>query len=107
MGLDEQSKDFYKAYADYCENDQSIYKSASLAVKFANEGEIDLAIEQLNIFAMQDNFQYWMLVFLKIDPLIDPLKDHPAFDDVMRKIEDRFWENQARLKKSLEEEGLI
>jgi len=107
MGLDEQSMNFYRAYAEYCENDQSIYKSASLAVKFANEGKIDLAIEQFNVFAMQDNFQYWMLVFLKIDPLINPLKDNAAFDDVMQKIEDRFWENQARLKESLEEEGLI
>jgi len=107
MGLDEQSMNFYRAYAEYCENDQSIYKSASLAVKFANEGKIDLAIEQFNIFAMQDNFQYWMLVFLKIDPLINPLKDNAAFDDVMQKIKDRFWENQEVLKESLEEEGLI
>ncbi len=107
MGLVEQAKDFYQSYANYCENDQSIYKSASLAVKFANEGKIDQAIEQFNIFATQDNFQYWMLVFLKIDPLIDPMKDHPAFDDVMKKIEDRFWENQSRLKESLEEKRLI
>ena len=107
MGLDEQSMNFYQAYAEYCENDQSIYKSASLAVKFANEGEIDLAIEQFNVFAMQDNFQYWMLVFLKMDPLINPLKDNAEFDNVMQKIENRFWENHARLKESLEEERLI
>ena len=107
MGLDEKSRGFYQSYADYCENDESIYKSASLAVKYANEGEIDQALEQLNIFATQDNFQYWMLVFLKIDPLINPLKEHPAFDDVMQKIEDQFWENQSRLKESLEEKGLI
>ncbi|GAB5530464.1 MAG: hypothetical protein Roseis3KO_22410 [Roseivirga sp.] len=107
MGLDEKAKDFYQSYADYCENDESIYKSASLAVKFANKGEIDLAIEQLNIFAMQDDFQYWMLVFLKIDPLINLLRGNPAFDDVMQKIENRFWENQSRLKESLKEKGLI
>lgn len=107
MGLIDESKDFYRSYADYCENDQSIYKSASLAVKFANEGEVHLAIEQLDIFAKQDNFQYWMLVFLKIDPLLNPMKDNPAFDDVMQKIEDRFWENQSRLRVSLEEGGLI
>lgn len=107
MGLLEESKDFYQSYADYCKQDQSIYKSASLAVKYANEGEIELAIEQFNIFAMQDNFQYWMLVYLKIDPLINPLRDHPAFDDVMQKIEDRFWENQAILRRSLEVKGLI
>lgn len=107
MGLVEQAKVFYQAYADYCENDQSIYKSASMAVKYANEGEIDLAIEQLKVFATQDNFQYWMLVYLKIDPLINPLRGNPAFDEVMQTIEDRFWENQSRLKESLEEKGLV
>jgi len=107
MGLAEESKSFYQSYADYCANDESIYKSASLAMIYANEGEIDLAIEQLNIFAMQDDFQYWILVFLKVDPLMNPLRGNPAFDDVMQKIEDRFWQNHARLKESLEEEGLI
>jgi len=107
MGLVKESKVFYKSYTDYCENDKSIYKSASLAVKYANEEEIELALEQLNIFAIQDNFQYWMLVFLEIDPLINPLRDHPAFHEVMQKIEDRFWENQAMLRKSLNAKGLI
>ncbi|WP_462247277.1 helix-turn-helix domain-containing protein [Ekhidna sp.] len=106
MGLRDQAQEYYQSYADYCENDQSIYKSVSLAVKYANEGEIDLAIEQLNIFATQDNFQYWILL-IKDDPLINPLKDHPEFDDVMQKIEDRFWGNQSKLEKSLKEKGLI
>ncbi len=106
-GLNDRAKGFYQSYADYCDIDQSIYKSASLAAKFANEGAVDQAIEQLNIFAEQDNFQYWMLVFLKVDPLMNALQDAPGFDDVMQKIEDRFWENQSRLKESLEEKGLI
>ena len=106
MGLNEHAQEYYQSYADYCENDQSIYKSVSLAVKYAHEGEIDLAIEQLNIFATQDNFQYWILL-IEDDPLINPLKDHPEFDEVMQKIEDQFWENQSRLKVSLEEKGLI
>ncbi|MDW3196795.1 MAG: helix-turn-helix domain-containing protein [Cytophagales bacterium] len=107
MGLTEQAKDFYQSYADYCDNDQSIYKSASLAAKYAHEGASNLAIEQLNIVATQDDFPYWMLVYLKVDPLLSSLKDRPAFDEVMQKIEDRFWENQSRLKVSLEEKGLI
>jgi len=107
MGLDEQSKEFYQSYAEYCENDQTIYRSANMAAKFANEGKIDEAIEQLNIFATQDNFQYWMIVFLEVDPLLNPLRDNPAFDEAMQKMEDRFWENQSRLKESLEEEGLL
>lgn len=107
QGLDSQAATFLKSYAEYCDNDQSIYKSASMAVKFAYEGKNDLAIEQLKIFALQNDFQYWILVFMEIDPIIEPLKSHPEYEVVMKKIEDQFWENQAKLRKSLEEKGLI
>ncbi len=106
-GLDAQAAKFFDAYADYCENDESIYKSASTAVKYANEGENDKAIEQLKVFASQDNFQYWILLFLEIDPLLKPLKSHPEYEETIQKIKDRFWKNQGKLRTSLEEKGLI
>ena len=46
MGLDEQATKFLKSYADYCETDQSIYKSVSMASKYAQEGKNKEAIEQ-------------------------------------------------------------
>ncbi len=107
MGLDEQAADFFKAYADYCHTDQSIYKSASMASKYVQEGENDEAIEQLKVFATQNNYWYWILIYQKIDPLMKSLKNHPEFDETMQKIEDRFWENQTKLRKSLEEKRLI
>jgi hypothetical protein len=73
---------------------------------YINEGKNDQAIEQLKIFATQDNYKYWIL-FMEMDPLIKPLKSHPEFEEVMEKIKDRFWENQTKLRKSLEEKGLI
>ena len=79
----------------------------SLAMKYINEGKNDQAIEQLKVFATQDNYQYWILVYMEIDPLLNPLKNHPEFDETMQKIKDRFWKNQRKLKKSLEEKGLI
>ena len=107
MGMDEQAAPFFKAFADFCETDQSIYKSFSLATKYVQEGKNDQAIEQLKVFATQNNYKYWVLVFMDIDPIMNPLKSHPEFDEVMQNIKDRFWENQAKLKKSLEEQGLI
>lgn len=107
QGLDSLATAFFKSYATYCENDESIYKSASLASKFAFEGKNEQAIEQLKIFATQNDIQYWILVFMEIDPIIEPLKSHPDFDIVMKKIEDQFWENQAKLRKALEEKGLL
>ena len=107
MGLNEQAADFFSAYAKFCETDQSIYKSASMVTKFVKEGKHDQAIEQLDIFSTQDNYKYWILLFMEIDPLLKPLKSHPEFREVMQKIKDRFWENQIKLRKSLEAKGLI
>ena len=107
MGLDEQASEFFDAYAEYCEKDESIYKSASMAVKHVHDGEFDLAIEQLKVFAAEDNYQYWILLFMEIDPVLKPLHSHPEFEETIQKIKDRFWENQTKLRKSLEEKGLL
>lgn len=107
MGLKEQAADFYSAYSNYCENDSSIYQPASLAIKYILEEKYDLAIEQLKIFATKNNYQYWILLFLEKDPIMELLKNHPEYDLVMQKIKNRFWENQTQLKQSLEEIGLI
>jgi len=107
MGFKEQAEKFYDIYATYCERDESIYKSASMAVKYAHEKKFDQAIEHLNIFSGQDNYQYWILLFLELDPIIRPLKSHPRFEEVMKKIKDRFWENHAKLKEKLEEKDLL
>lgn len=71
-----------------------------MAVKYAHEGNYDQAIEQLKVFASQDNFQYWILIFMQLDPIMKPLKNHPEFDETIQKIEARFWEDQAKLKNS-------
>ncbi len=107
MGLAKQAADFYNAYAVYCENDKSIYQPASMAMKYLHEGEFDLAIEQLNVFAANNNYQYWILLFLEIDPLMKNLRNHPKYDETLQKIKNRFWKNQTQLKKSLEDNGLI
>ena len=107
MGLNDRAKEFFSSYDEYCKQDKSIYQSASMATKYAREGKNDLAIEQLNVFAEQDNYQYWIVLFLEKDPLMEPLKSHPEFDEVIQKIEDHFWENHQTLQASLENKGLI
>jgi hypothetical protein len=85
---------------------ESLYKSVNLVWKYAYEGKIEQAIEQLRIFSEVENIQYWFLL-IEDEPLIEPLKSHPEFAGIMQKIKDRFWENQEMLKESLEDEGLI
>lgn len=107
MGLEEQASKLFASYAAYCENDESIYKSISVAALYAHQGKIEEAIEQLKIFTSKSNYQYWVLLFMETDPVFKPLKNHPEFKGIVQKIEDRFWENHSQLKKSLEGKGLI
>jgi len=107
MGLNDSAKDFYKAYAEYCKNDQSIYQPASLAMKYLHEGNHNRAIEQLKLFATKNNYQYWVLLFLEEDPIMKSLKSHPEYHEVIQKIKDRFWENHKQLKKSLKDKILL
>lgn len=106
MGLDAEAEQLFSDFSAYCENDQSSYRSVNLVWKYAYEGKINEAMEQLKIFSKAENYQYWFLL-MEDEPLIKRLKSHPEFEHTMQKIKDRFWENQAKLSKSLEAKGLI
>ncbi|MFZ0491458.1 MAG: helix-turn-helix domain-containing protein [Salegentibacter sp.] len=106
VGLDEEAKKFYKSYSDYCEKDQSIYRSVNLAIKYAYEGKIERAMEQLKLFSNENNYPYWFLL-IEGDPILKPLKNHPDFEKTMQKIKDRFWKKHAKMKASLKGEELI
>lgn len=103
----EQANKLFNSYAKYCEKDQSIYKSGSIAAKYAYEGKTEQAIEQLKIFATQDNYQYWIVLFQDKDPVMNTLKSHPEYDGIIQKIEEHFWEKHDKLKKLLDNKGLI
>jgi tetratricopeptide (TPR) repeat protein len=106
IGLNAEAKKLFSDYSAYCEADQSPYRSVSLVTKYAYEGKIDQAIEQLRLFSETDNYPYWFLL-MESDPLLKPLKNHPDFASIIQKIKDRFWENHASLKEYLAEEGLV
>ena len=107
MGFQKEADRLFASYTEYCENDQSMYQPASMAVKYAHEGKLDQAIAELKKFATKNHFQYWIVLFMKLDPALQPLEAHPEYNNVMHKIEDRFWENHDNLQKTLEEKGLL
>lgn len=107
IGKAEASEKFFDSFKEYADYDQSVYKSLSLSVYYANHGEIDMAIEQLRIFSQQDNYHYWTVMLLDKDPLIDPIKDHPEFKELLKKITDKFWDKHKETKEKLINEDLI
>jgi TolB-like protein/AraC-like DNA-binding protein len=106
MGLDSEAQKLFNDFSKYCEVDKSSYRSVNLVWKYAYEGKIKEAIEQLRVFSEAENYIYWFLL-IEDEPLIKPLKNHPEFETIMQKIKDRFWGNQAKLEKTLEEKKLL
>lgn len=107
MELEEQAQEFFESYSEYCNNDTSIYQSASLATKYAYEGKTEQAIEQLKVFSTKDNFQYWIVLFIEEDPIYNSLKKHPEFKPTIEKIKEKFWNKHNKLKQTLEQKDLL
>ncbi|MEM6722056.1 MAG: helix-turn-helix domain-containing protein [Bacteroidota bacterium] len=107
LGFAEQANEFIEKYYSYCENDTSIYKSASVAMRYLYEGNKDAAIEKMKEFATQDNFQYWMVLFWEEDPMLKDLQSHPEYKATFQKIKDRFWDNHGQIEKMLVDSGLL
>jgi tetratricopeptide (TPR) repeat protein len=107
MGLEEKSDSLLQDYKAYADNDHSIYKHLSLSMYYSVKGDVDQAIEHLRLFAKEDNYFYWTILFLEIDPLIDNIKDEPEFKMLMQELEAKFWDYHEDIRYSLEEKGLI
>ncbi|WP_108247340.1 helix-turn-helix domain-containing protein [Muricauda brasiliensis] len=107
MGYQKEADELFAAYTDYCVNDKSIYQPASMAVKYAYENKFDQAIEQLEAFAAKNHFQYWIVLFMGLDPNLEKLEVHPEYQNVIKKIANRFWDNHNRLEETLKEKKLL
>jgi len=107
MGLTEKSEKYFADYKEYADNDRSVYKHLSLAVYYSYQGDAENAIEHLELFSQQNNFNYLVIPFLKMDPLIETIKDLPEFRKIMSDIETRFWNYHKQIKSSLEEKELL
>jgi hypothetical protein len=107
MGYMERSSALFKEYKSYADNDNSIYKPLSLAVFNAYHGEIETALEQLDLFAQQTSYQYLIIPFLSIDPLVDNIMELPEFYEIIGEMESRFLQKRKQIQKKLEKKGLL
>jgi TolB-like protein/AraC-like DNA-binding protein len=107
MGFAIKAEQYLNKYKDYLEKDESIYKEAAMAMLYLYEEKPDKAIEAYNIFSLQDDFQYWVILFMKKDPLMKRLQNHPKYEETIEKIEMQFWKKHNKLKETLKKEKLL
>ena len=106
MGLEKEAENYVASFKEFADNDQSIYKHMHLAMYHLYQKNSQKAMEHLKLFSQEDNYQYWILL-LPQDPIMDPIRNHPDFKDVINTIESKFWDRHREIKASLEEKGLL
>ena len=84
-----------------------MYKELSYSAYFATTGNVDKAIAHLKAFSELDNYQYWFVLFLEGDPIMRQMASHPEYKSVLKKIDDKFWENHKKIRIRLEDENII
>ena len=107
MGMQVLAEEYMQQFKEYAENDQSIYKDLNLAMVSAFNGDNQRAIEQLEQFSKEENYHYWILLFLEIDPIVDEIKELPEFKETMQNIKTKFWNRHDQMRVALREQNLI
>jgi len=107
MGMPEMADSLFTAYKIYADGDLTMYKHLSLAVYYTHFGDLEKALEHLELFSQQKSFNYLLFPFLEIDPLTDALREQPGYREIIGKMETKFREDHERIRKSLEEKELI
>lgn len=102
-----ESQVYLDNYRNYVEQDQSIYKDLCWFSYYAVLEESDKAIRHLELFSQQSGFQYWFVLFLRDDPIARMVSKHPQFEELINRIERKFWESHNHLRKQLIQDQLI
>ncbi|WP_209329776.1 helix-turn-helix domain-containing protein [Lunatimonas salinarum] len=97
VGKKEEANRLFEEFVGFAEQDHSVYRNLALATKFAMENNQDMALNHLEAFAEEDNHQFWFL-YLKDEPVFEPIKNRPEFLKAIEKIETRFWEQHEKIK---------
>lgn len=107
MGYKEKSQEYFNDYLDYATNDKSIYKQLSLAAYYSSHQNTEKAMEHLRLFSLEDNYFYWIVLFLQDDPIFDNIKDHPDFKSITSDIEKKFMKYHKDIKSTLDAKELL
>ena len=107
MGFKPEAESYFSKYFEYASEDESLYKHLSLAMYYAHIDDTKKALEELKLFSEEDNYHYWTILFVEIDPLVDNIKDMPEFIQLTKKIKTKFWKKHEQIKATLENKGLL
>jgi tetratricopeptide (TPR) repeat protein len=113
-GYKKEGEYYFNELINYCERLKKMQRyyparsSYDLAAAYSFTGNKEKAYENLILFSKYPRSnQLWWINYLKFDPLFDPIRNEPEFQQILR---DMVAVNQAeheRVRKWLEEQGML
>jgi len=107
VGKDAENDSLLNSFMAYAKSDESLYRDLSLSAWYAMERDTANMLRYFQLFGQEEHFQYWILLFLDIDPVFEPYLNLPEFKATMRKLRKTFWQHHKAIRETLEKEGLM
>lgn len=78
-----------------------------LAGVHAFKGDKDRAYEHLRLYTSKNIFGLWEILYIKHDPLFDPVRDENDFQELVREMETKYQAEHERVRKWLEDQKML
>ena len=115
-GYKKEAEYYFEKQIEYCNGQiklnrpwaQELYPYYDLAGVYAFRGDKDKAYENLRVFNQRQQGEgLWMVSLIKIDPLFNSIRNEPEFQQIVRDVEAKYQAEHERVRKWLEEQGML
>jgi TolB-like protein/lipoprotein NlpI len=114
-GFKKEAEYYFNEQKRICEESIKMGRSYSvnftanydLAGVYAFMGNRDKAYENLRVWARTPVFPLWWVGLIKEDPLFDSIRNEPEFQQIVRDVEAKYQAEHERVRKWLEEQGML
>jgi len=114
-GYKEKAEKYFSEQIKYCEKsielgrqyEKMLYTYYDLAGVYAFKGKRYKAYENLRIFNKKPMMSSWMVSLIKTNPLFISIRNEPEFQQIVRDVEAKYQAEHDRVKKWLEEQGML
>jgi len=114
-GYKKEAEYYFSKQIEYCnkaiklgrKNRNQLFSYYDLACVYAFRGEKGKAYENLRNLSQIKVAPLWLVTYIKHDPLFDSIKDEPEFQQIIIDLEAKYNAEHERVRKWLEEQGLL
>jgi TolB-like protein/AraC-like DNA-binding protein/Tfp pilus assembly protein PilF len=114
-GYKKEAEYYFDKQIEYCnnaiklgrKNRNQLFSYYDLACVYAFRGEKEKAYENLRNLNQLRVAPLWLVTFFEHDPLFDSIKNEPEFQQIARDIAAKYQAEHERVRKWLEEQGML